>query len=99
MRASDLVTWVQWTGTTRAHAGIEGVRPDAVRNGSFPLECGRWAPDAWDAELWQAPNGRKCERCRKAAEKRYERKRAEQAAEPTPEEQWSRFTGYRTVRL
>ncbi len=43
--------WVRWrTGSrySRAHFG-EADRRD-VRNGSFPLACGRWAPDGFDVD-------------------------------------------------
>lgn len=71
--------WFTWTSkgrdlftnpkSTVAHAGVQGARAEDARTGSFPLACGRWAPDGWDAEIVVAPHARRCKRCLKALEK------------------------------
>lgn len=43
------VVWVAWQGSTVSHAA-PGVDTRDVRKGSFPLACGRWAPDAWNVD-------------------------------------------------
>jgi hypothetical protein len=64
--------WVSWTTVSRdpyglrpglAHAAVRGVRAGDVRSGSFPLACGRWAPDGWDASVSVSTYGRRCKRC------------------------------------
>jgi hypothetical protein len=67
---SAKTTWVTWTRATVAHAGIEGVGPGDTRNGGFPLECGRWAPEGFDTELSNAPYGRRCRKCEAVIAKR-----------------------------
>jgi hypothetical protein len=38
--------------------------PGDVTNGGFPLACGRWAPDGFDAQLERTwASGRVCRRC------------------------------------
>lgn len=61
------MTWVRWTGATVAHAA-PGVRPADVRLGSFPLACGRWAPDPMDrlVDVRVVEGGRRCRRCEAA---------------------------------
>ena len=57
--------WVRWrigSRYSRAHRG-EADRGD-VRNGSFPLACGRWAPDGFDVdELYADEGGTRCRAC------------------------------------
>lgn len=56
-----------------AHAAVQGVEAQDVRLGSFPLVCGAWAPDAFDAELMRTSEVT-CKRClRKLREERRER--------------------------
>jgi hypothetical protein len=56
--------WVTWAKV--AHLAARGVAAGDVRSGSFPLVCGRWAPDGWDAEVSIASAGAKrCARCSK----------------------------------
>lgn len=57
------VVWVSWEGATVAHAAAAGERAGDVRNGSFPLRCGRWAPDGWDREVFVRESGPRCRRC------------------------------------
>jgi hypothetical protein len=60
---------VTWTGATRDHLAAAGVRPDDVRGGSFPLMCGRWAPDPMDrmVDVFHATGrNRLCARCAQA---------------------------------
>lgn len=82
------VVWVQWTpkpgdrGETmpraaRSHAAW--IAPVDVANGSFPLLCGRWAPNGYDADLVQTRGARPCRRCAKAVD----RKLAHRAAQVT----------------
>lgn len=69
--------WVRWAlfredGVTLrkpglAHLAVEGVDTGHLGNGNFPLECGRWAPEGFDAELEEDHSGRYCRRCLKAA--------------------------------
>jgi hypothetical protein len=54
--------WVTWNGASRSHAARRGVTPADVRNGDFPLVCGRWAPSGFDAEL-TVSDARPCRRC------------------------------------
>ncbi len=58
-------TWMQWrTGSRYSRAHYAEVFPADVRVGSFPLVCGRWAPDAWDAdEVFVTHSGKKCRAC------------------------------------
>lgn len=68
------MTWVAWQGSTVRHAAP--VDPRDARVGSFPLACGRWAPDGWQvggdgvyaggAAMVKPP----CKRCLKAEEAR-----------------------------
>lgn len=58
--------WVSWNGATRSHAASRGVNPGDVRNGSFPLMCGRWAPDGWDKDVEQNATKRRCPKCQQA---------------------------------
>jgi hypothetical protein len=37
-----------------------------VRNGGFPLACGRWCPDGHDAIVTESLLTRRCRRCEKA---------------------------------
>lgn len=94
-------TWVSWrlhlrgTESTRAHAGIAGVRPMDVANGCFPLECGRWAPDGWDATVEESRLLRRCKKCEAVLAKR--ERQADPPDEETTEEKlerMARFTGY-----
>lgn len=65
--------WISWEPRGRdpytnprsrvAHAFV-GSAGD-ISNGSFPLACGRWAPDGWDANIHES-SGRRCRRCEKA---------------------------------
>jgi hypothetical protein len=58
-------------GTTKvAHAACGGTDGGDVRNGDFPLECGRWAPSGFDAELFEAPSGPYCQACSRKVAKR-----------------------------
>lgn len=72
-------TWIKWSPrgrdfitnprTKTAHAVINAGpnATGAVRNGSFPLACGRWAPDGWDAIIEVEPfPRRRCKRCEAA---------------------------------
>lgn len=74
------VLWVTWQAkgrdphgsnpkAGRSHAAIN-VGAANIRNGSFPLACGRWAPDGFDADITVAGSVKQCARCMKAVEKR-----------------------------
>jgi hypothetical protein len=66
--------WVRWNGSSVRHLAHRGTSIHDVRVGGFPLECGRWAPDGWDDEIWLELRGvRACVRCSKAADRRRER--------------------------
>ena len=56
--------WISWDRAKRAHAADIGVQTGDVRNGSFPLACGRWAPDGWDANVYTSSKAR-CSKCQK----------------------------------
>jgi hypothetical protein len=66
-------TWVTWEPRGRdpytnprsrvAHAAA--ARANDVTGGSYPLACGRWAPDGHDAII-RTSSGRRCRRCEKA---------------------------------
>lgn len=66
--------WVTWEPRGRdpytnprsrvAHAADPAVR--SVTSGSFPLACGRWAPDGFDATIVVDPYKRRCRGCEKA---------------------------------
>lgn len=68
------LVWVTWAPRGRdpytnpkskvAHAAVN-VGTNNVRNGSFPLACGRWAPDGHDAVI-SPSSGRRCRRCERA---------------------------------
>lgn len=58
-----MTVWVTWSGSKRAHAAVVGVTPQDVPRGSFPLQCGRWAPDGWDADVSVTSMSRRCKRC------------------------------------
>jgi hypothetical protein len=60
--------WVTWGGSKVAHAADRAVKLVDVRSGSFPLACGRFAPDGWDKNLREDVGNYKprCKRCVKA---------------------------------
>ena len=66
------IVWVAWQGSSVSHAAVAGVAPGDVRVGSFPLECGRWAPDGFDVSgdgVYTGPAANikpRCKRCSKA---------------------------------
>ena len=72
-----MTTWVAWSSRGRggygesnpragvAHAAVRGVAGGDVRNGGFPLACGRWAPDGFDANI-NVSSGQRCRRCEDA---------------------------------
>lgn len=72
------VRWVNWSPRGRdaysnpkatvAHA--TDAQAGDISNGQFPLLCGRWAPDGWDAVISLAGSARRCKRCQKALDKR-----------------------------
>ena len=55
--------WVTWNRSKTAHLAGLGVTRNDVRSGAFPLECGRWAPDGWDAVVEIDPYKRRCQQC------------------------------------
>lgn len=67
--------WVTWTAkgrdpytnprAARAHLAAQGAGRGDLRNGGFPLACGRWAPEGWDADIVESSAPR-CRRCLKA---------------------------------
>jgi len=60
--------WVSWPGASLAHAADPNVRTASdVRCGSFPLACGRFAPDGFDKNVEIALASKAhCDRCEKA---------------------------------
>jgi hypothetical protein len=65
------VVWVWWRARGREsvqHAAH--IERQDVRNGGFPLLCGKWAPDGFDADLFPSmtSGGRRCKRCVEAVE-------------------------------
>lgn len=71
-----MTTWVTWS--PRGHdlytnprskvAHATSASPHDVRNGGFPLACGRYAPDGHDAIISES-SGARCRRCEKALAK------------------------------
>jgi hypothetical protein len=72
-----VTTWVTWEPRGRdpytnprsrvAHAAPASTG-GSLTNGSYPLACGRWAPDGIDAIITPS-SGRRCRRCEKALAK------------------------------
>lgn len=64
-------TWIAWEPrgrdpyTNPRSAVAHATRSNDVRVGSYPLACGRWAPDGWDANI-HVSHARRCRRCEKA---------------------------------
>lgn len=69
--------WVQWQRDGKrsvAHMGVWGVQTGDIRNGDFPLTCGKWAPSGFDALMAPAvPNSKRCDKCQKVADKHQKR--------------------------
>ncbi len=74
-----MTIWVSWDSNGRdpytnpkskvAHAADSMVRTASDATcGGFPLACGRWAPDGFDAIIEQSSKSR-CKRCLKALAK------------------------------
>lgn len=74
-------TWVTWAPRGHdpytnprsrvAHAAPASVgRTENVSSGGFPLACGRYAPDGWDANFHVDPYARRCRRCELALARR-----------------------------
>ncbi len=72
--------WVTWTSNghdpytnpkaTTAHAADTMIRTsEDASQGGFPLACGRWAPDGFDAEIRTSNSSRHCKRCQAAIAK------------------------------
>ena len=64
-----VVTEPPWEGRMgQAHTVAHAADRMAGTTGSFPLACGRWAPDGFDAIITPS-SGRRCRRCERALAK------------------------------
>lgn len=66
--ATKQPVWVAWDGQAkRAHAAaLKPFGKRAVRAGSFPLACGRYAPDGTEFAVYVATDEPHCKRCESA---------------------------------
>jgi len=55
------VTWTSNGRESATHLAAEWT--DSIRNGQFPLLCGRWAPDGFDADIQQRTGRSQCRKC------------------------------------